>query len=98
MDNKDMVTTRKNGTKIRFYFEPFLNHKWTHFPQKKFFSQNTDFWKKHVLCQKLLMNFLFFNITFDPNNQNTSMISFWKGLWVYKIKKIQTQIFGTKFK
>jgi hypothetical protein len=35
--------------------------------------------KKHVLCRNLLMNF-FFSITFDPNNRNTSMISFWKGL------------------
>jgi hypothetical protein len=44
------------------------------------------------------MNLGFLNITFDPNNQNTSMISFWKGLLVYKMKKIQTQIFGTKLK
>jgi hypothetical protein len=68
---------------------------WAHFTQKNFFCKNTGFWKKRVLCQKLLMNLGFLNITFDPNNQNTSMIAFWKVLWVYKIEKIQTQIFGT---
>jgi hypothetical protein len=43
---------------------------------KKFFLVKISIFEKNKFCA---MNFLFFNITFDPNNQNTRLISFWKG-------------------
>jgi hypothetical protein len=48
-------------------------------PKKIFFVKIMIFEKKTCYVSKIGHVF-FICITFDPNNQNTSMISFWKGL------------------
>jgi hypothetical protein len=50
------------------------------FPKNFFFFFKYRFLKKTSFVPKIAHEFFFVSITFDPNNQNTSMISFLKGL------------------
>jgi hypothetical protein len=88
-----MVTTRKNVKRDIFKILPpdfaqnninrILNLSKTInepiSPKKICFLKITIF-EKNMFVSKISHEFFFLNITFDANNQNTSMISFWKGL------------------
>jgi hypothetical protein len=85
-----MVKIRKNGTKNRHFqnlasifcsknIYPILNLFKTInelILPKKIFLVKIPIFEKTCFLPKIAHEFFFFNITFDPNNQNTSMITF----------------------
>jgi hypothetical protein len=93
---------KKHVPPLRFFFYLFAEMNFDiqiidfYGPQNTSFLVFSDFFfKLPFFCKKKNIKIHF---SFDPIYVYTSVIPFWKGLQVKKLKEIQTQVFGTKFK